>query len=834
MQFIFFVGLNTDSWRYFVWVHNILYKMFGEKIGKNHSIEAHNRNLVKSVIDNGGVIIPLLINSIDSKGLGLCNPSIFIDNGKPMLILRNINYTLYHAEGTQSFNSRYGCLAYLNPENDKHLRTWNYLCELNPDTLAIEKYWLIDTKQFDKPPLWEFVGLEDARLVRWEGKLYGIGVRRDTTTNGQGRMEFSRISKSVNGVKEISRDRIENTDPKAYCEKNWMPVIDMPNCFVKWTNPTAVVKVDLKTNTCEHIFHGKEAVEGLPFFRGSSQVIPYGNYRICIVHECDLFSNKLLQKDATYLHRFVIWDKEWNIVKITKPFSFMDGEIEFCCGMALYKNDLLISFGFQDNAAFILKVPHDYIKELLSISDGFEWGLVEENKWFKNWINKEIFVDDAYQRFTRVKEGDTVLDLGANIGAFTHKILPQKPKKVYCVEPNQGYFGTLLKNVGDKNTTCLGKAIGGQSKKDTLTFVEVIQMTGQIDFLKIDIEGAEYDVFTKENLLLIKEKVKYIAGEFHTETEQQKNLFKEFREIYLKEFSWHKVYSADGIDITWDLFNEHFLNYYKNFLLYIDITKTEKWRVTDFPTLEITTNIFKKGCPCDCAFCPQDKVIKNYNGEEILSLGNFKKVIDNLPKEINITFSGFSEPFLNKDCADMILYAHEKGHNVSVFTTAVGLTANDIDRIKHIPFQGGQGGFTLHLPDKDYAKYKIHPDTLKKLSETNIYGFSSVIMGELEEPFKSIFPNTTKQTMYSRAGNLEREDLKYNITSPTLEKKTCGCREKLYHPVMIPNGDVVLCCQDWSLKHGLGNLFTQSYNEVVPDNNTPFALCSGCENGIKA
>jgi predicted GH43/DUF377 family glycosyl hydrolase len=43
----------------------------------------------------------------------------------------------------------------------------------------------------------------------------------------------------------------------------------------------------------------------------------------------------------------------------------MTGEIEFCCGIALYKEELLISFGFQDNAAFLLRVPQSLIEKLI-------------------------------------------------------------------------------------------------------------------------------------------------------------------------------------------------------------------------------------------------------------------------------------------------------------------------------------------------------------------------------------------------------------------------------------------------------------------------------------
>ena len=74
----------------------------------------------------------------------------------------------------------------------------------------------IDTSLLDQEPKWEFVGLEDARIVIWDGKTYLCGVRRDTTTNGEGRMELSEI---VDG-KEVNRYRIEPPNGHTYCEKN--------------------------------------------------------------------------------------------------------------------------------------------------------------------------------------------------------------------------------------------------------------------------------------------------------------------------------------------------------------------------------------------------------------------------------------------------------------------------------------------------------------------------------------------------------------------------------------------------------------------------------------
>src|SRR3989304_3154877 len=149
-----------------------------------------------------------------------------------------------------------------------------------------------------------------------------------------------------------------------------MPVLDMPYHFVKWTNPTEVIQVNPEECSSKTVFLSHEKIENIGDLRGSSQVINWGEYRVCVVHEVALWKNRLKQKDAKYTHRFVVWDKEWNIVKISDKFSFMDGEIEFCCGMTLYKNRVLITFGFQDNAAFIIEGDRKIFESFIGIEMG--------------------------------------------------------------------------------------------------------------------------------------------------------------------------------------------------------------------------------------------------------------------------------------------------------------------------------------------------------------------------------------------------------------------------------------------------------------------------------
>ena len=322
-------------------------------------------NFVKLALENGGSIHPLIIPSSDLKGPALTNPSIYNDNGKILVNLRNINYTLYHSE-KKKFEHPWGPLVYIHPENDMHLRTWNIMCEMD-ENMRVKKYYRVDTSSLDKDPMWEFVGLEDARIVRWDDKLYLTGVRRDLDTIGTGRMELSEIEITDTHAKEISRVRVPTTNKNdSYCEKNWMPIIDMPFHYVKWTNGTEVVRYDPEKQITETVVLHDWKDLGCVDLRGGSQVIPLGDqYRFCLNHETFLTQSPQGRKDGVYRHRFVVWDKDWNIVKVSRRFAFMNAEIEFAVGMIEYKNDYLITFGYQDNAAFLVKVSQKFVHEFI-------------------------------------------------------------------------------------------------------------------------------------------------------------------------------------------------------------------------------------------------------------------------------------------------------------------------------------------------------------------------------------------------------------------------------------------------------------------------------------
>lgn len=322
-------------------------------------------NFVKLALENGGIIKPLLIKPEDLSGPSLMNPSVIVMDDKIIVNIRNVNYTLYHSE-LNKFEHVWGPLSYIHPENDMHLRTANYIAELN-ENLDIVYYTKIDTTDFDTYiPQWEFVGLEDARLVNWNDKIYICGVRRDLDDKGTGRMELSELSFSDTEVKEVFRYRIPGPPPdNEYCMKNCTPIADKPFHLLKWTNPTAILKFDINGGDSE-IYHTTEYISGFNDMRGGSQVINYKDGYLTLNHETELYNSEQGKKNANYRHRFVLWDKDFKNQKFSKLFTFLNAKIEFSCGLAEYKDSYLITFGITDNAAYILKVSKSFVEDFIN------------------------------------------------------------------------------------------------------------------------------------------------------------------------------------------------------------------------------------------------------------------------------------------------------------------------------------------------------------------------------------------------------------------------------------------------------------------------------------
>ena len=185
---------------------------------------------------------------------------------------------------------------------------------------------------------------------------------------------------------------------------------------------------------------------------------------------------------------------------------------------------------------------------------------------------EEIFIKKVYQNdFVNVNNGDVVLDIGTNYGFFVQSILDKGPSEIYCYEPSPSVFKHLVSNLSyNKNINFFNIAVSSKNgvvkfhdsissasnhisdtnegydvdSIDINTLVENISK--KIDFLKIDCEGCEKDIFetiSSDNL----KKIEKIVVEYHTE-EIKKNILDRLNNegFVIEEISNSIIFSYKG------------------------------------------------------------------------------------------------------------------------------------------------------------------------------------------------------------------------------------------------------------------------------------------------
>ncbi len=169
----------------------------------------------------------------------------------------------------------------------------------------------------------------------------------------------------------------------------------------------------------------------------------------------------------------------------------------------------------------------------------------------------EIFFVKTYcPRDMKINKGDTIIDIGANIGIFTTHSSFLSEGKVYSYEPFKIHFKRLLKNIKAnqlKNVVPFNLAVCGSKGKRNLfinkknsgmhslifkenseekttvkstTLKEIFEKNDikQCDFLKMDCEGSEYEILYHAPKNILK-KIRKISLEFDNIDSYQQNCF---------------------------------------------------------------------------------------------------------------------------------------------------------------------------------------------------------------------------------------------------------------------------------------------------------------------
>ena len=192
---------------------------------------------------------------------------------------------------------------------------------------------------------------------------------------------------------------------------------------------------------------------------------------------------------------------------------------------------------------------------------------------------KEVLSQDYYELYKHLRANDRVLDLGGEVGLFTVMCVELGAKEVVAFEPLAQHIGVFKRNTkgyGSK-VTLVEKAITGDGRKvymnlkaseviedgktyihtgDTdiygkggeavksMTYESIVEKYGEFDIVKLDIEGAEMEVFKsiESNMLLPRVFTMEYHGNSGEQTEKNGEFIKELLSGwgYMVELSWAK------------------------------------------------------------------------------------------------------------------------------------------------------------------------------------------------------------------------------------------------------------------------------------------------------
>lgn len=205
-----------------------------------------------------------------------------------------------------------------------------------------------------------------------------------------------------------------------------------------------------------------------------------------------------------------------------------------------------------------------------------------------------------------------------------------------------------------------------------------------------------------------------------------------------------------------------------------------------------------------------------------MTLTDFKLIIDKLPKS-TISIAGFTEPFINQSCTDMIEYATQQGHIVIIYTTLIGMTIEQYDRLRK---NYSVRSLTIHLPDKEgNTKIKITEEYRDLLKYTMLYPVGSwckvdysVHGSAVASEITDIINIRPAYRIHDRAGVLKTTDKTVHKVNWRGGQIVCtNGFSSDQSGIIMPNGDTYFCCMCFDLKgcHKLGNILNQSWEELM-------------------
>lgn len=292
----------------------------------------HNRTFyTPTLVELGPVEFRLIDIKSAYPGWSLFNPTLLAHDGKLLGLVRSSNYQM---EG----------MTYIMPPEDKGvIRTASILVEYGPD-FRITAARVLGDPDYARTDF-AVDGLEDCRLYSRGAELYvSATLRNFAPYNGNCRIGTARLDREDGCFCALEVPPA----PAAQHEKNWMPVIGQ-DCWLYACNQGGKTLLARRQGPDWALTSTGPAPRAAQHFRGGTQLVPFAGGYLCAIHEVTVADN-----NRTYEHRFVWFDDQLRIKKLSMPFYFRNKRrIEFAAGLAVVGDQVVLSYGYQDKEAWL-------------------------------------------------------------------------------------------------------------------------------------------------------------------------------------------------------------------------------------------------------------------------------------------------------------------------------------------------------------------------------------------------------------------------------------------------------------------------------------------------
>jgi predicted GH43/DUF377 family glycosyl hydrolase len=207
------------------------------------------------------------------------------------------------------------------------------------------------------------LGVEDIRLFNHNKQIWFSGTVVQTNAGKMAEIMYGSLGSDRDGPIQMYDWKVLRS-PRQVHEKNWAPITEYHTDTPTWVysyDPQRLyhVKIDLRLVTPQPPIAAHT-------WSGSTQAISWESGWLVIIHEKMYYPEMKITR-RWYQQRFVLYDHDWNMQKISRRFQFDNGETEFPCGMCVHPDGkrLVISYGVLDREAWLATLKVSEVNDML-------------------------------------------------------------------------------------------------------------------------------------------------------------------------------------------------------------------------------------------------------------------------------------------------------------------------------------------------------------------------------------------------------------------------------------------------------------------------------------